>query len=344
MNASTVQPLSLRLPVFAAPMFLISGPELVLAACRAGIVGAFPTPNARPIDVLGEWMQRITEGLARARDEQPPSTIGPWCANLVTHSSNTRLPEDLEMVARFKPPIVVTALGSPKPAIEVVHAYGGQVFADVTTITLAKKAAAAGADGLACVSAGAGGHTGSLSPFAFVSAVREFFDGQVVVGGGISDGWGVAGAIASGADFVYMGTRFIPTTESMAAEPYKQMVVDGTIDDLIVSAGITGTPASWLKPSLRALGIDPDNMPTAPERQYDSSKPVAARKWVDVWAAGQGLGSIHAVEPVAAVVDRLADEYAQACARLAGLPYSAARAPGMPARERMPVQAVEAVR
>ena len=314
-------PLKLRLPVFAAPMFLISGPEMVLAACKAGIIGAFPTPNARPIETLDVWMKQITEGLAKAHDEQAKATIGPWCANLVTHSSNTRLPEDLALIAKYKPPIVVTALGSPKPAIEVVHSYGGLVFADVIDIKLAKKAVAAGADGLACVSAGAGGHTGMLSPFAFVSAVREFFDGVVIVGGGISDGWGIAGAIACGADYVYMGTRFIPTTESMAAPAYKQMVVDSTVDDLIVSAGITGTAASWLKPSLRALGIDPDNMPTAPERQYDSSKPVAARKWLDVWAAGQGVGSIKAIEPLALVVDRLADEYAQATKRMKQLPY-----------------------
>ena len=316
------QPFNLRLPIFAAPMFLISGPDLVLAACKAGIVGAFPTPNARPINRLDTWMKQITEGLAQARDEkQPNSTIGPWCANLVTHSSNARLPEDLELIAKYKPPLVVTALGSPKPAVHAVQAYGGQVFADVTSIGLAKKAVAAGADGLACVSAGAGGHTGSLSPFAFVSAVREFFDGPIVVGGAISDGWGVAGAIACGADYVYMGTRFIPVVESMAAQAFKQMVVDCTVDDLIVSAGITGTPASWLKPSLRALGIDPDNMPAAPERQYDSSKPIAARKWVDVWAAGQGLGSIKAIESVGTVVDRLAVEYAQATARFAGLRY-----------------------
>lgn len=301
-------------------MFLISGPDLVIAACKAGIIGAFPTPNARPISVLDEWMRHITEGLARARDEQPTDTIGPWCANLVTHSSNTRLPEDLELVAKYKPPIVVTALGSPKPAIEVVHSYGGLVFADVVSLTLARKAVQVGADGLACVSAGAGGHTGSISPFAFVSAVRDFFDGHVVVGGGISDGWGVAGAIASGADYVYMGTRFIPTAESLANPAYKQMVVDGSIDDLIVSAGITGTPASWLKPSLRASGIDPDNMPAAPQRQYDSSTPFTARKWVDVWAAGQGLGSIRAIEPVSAVVDRLAQEYSQARTRMAELP------------------------
>ncbi len=316
-------PFALRLPVFAAPMFLISGPELVLAACKSGIIGSFPTPNARPIEQLDVWMKQITERLAQARDEQPKSTIGPWCANLVTHSSNTRLAEDLALVAKYKPPIVVTALGSPKPAIEIVHGYGGLVFADVITIALAKKALAAGADGLACVSAGAGGHTGFLSPFAFVSAVREFFDGYVIVGGGISDGWGVAGALASGADFVYMGTRFIPTTESMAPADYKNMVVDSTVDDLIVSTGITGTAASWLKPSLRANGLDPDNMPDAPGRKYDSNQSFAGKKWMVVWAAGQGLGSIKAVESTAAVVDRLATEYAQAVGRLAGLPWTA---------------------
>ena len=316
-------PFTLRLPVFAAPMFLISGPELVLAACKAGIIGAFPTPNARPIAQLDDWMHQITEGLARARDEQGAASVGPWCANLVTHSSNTRLAEDLELVARYKPPVVVTALGSPKPAIDIVHGYGGLVFADVINIALAKKAVAAGADGLACVSAGAGGHTGFLSPFAFVGAIREFFDGHVIVGGGISDGWGVAGAVASGADFVYMGTRFIPTRESMAPQAYKDMLVDSNVDDLVVSAGVTGTPASWLKPSLRANGMDPDNMPAAPGRQYDSNQSFSGKKWTDVWAAGQGVGAIKAIEPVADVVDRLAREYAQAMTRLRGLPYAA---------------------
>jgi nitronate monooxygenase len=310
--------LPVRLPVVAAPMFLVSGPELVLAACKAGIVGAFPTPNARPIEVLDEWMRRITEGLARARDEPGARTPGPWCANLVTHSSNTRLPEDLELIARYRPPIVVTALGSPKPAIEVVHGYGGLVIADVINLTLARKAVAAGADGLACISAGAGGHTGFLSPFPFVSAVREFFDGLVIIGGGISDGWGVAGAVACGADLVYMGTRFIATEESMAAPEYKQMLVDSSADDLIVSAGLTGTPAIWLKPSLRANGLDPDNLPAAPARSYDSNQSLATKRWRDVWAAGQGVGAIKAVEPVAAVVDRLEAEYRAAGERFAG--------------------------
>ncbi len=309
-------PFKLRVPVVAAPMFLISGPELVLAACRSGIVGAFPTPNARTPEVLGEWMQQITEGLAQARDQQGADTVGPWCANLVTHSSNTRLAEDLELIARFKPPLVVTALGSPKPAIPVVHAYGGRVIADVTTLTLARKAADAGADGLACISAGAGGHTGSLSPFAFVGAVREFFNGLVIVGGGISDGWGVAGAIACGADLVYMGTRFIPTLESRADPAYKQMLVDCTADDLVVSAGLTGTPASWLKPSLRAQGLDPDNLPAAPPRSYDSKQDQPAKRWRDVWAAGQGVGAIKGVEPAATVIERLAQEYRHAASRL----------------------------
>ena len=312
-------PWPLRLPVVAAPMFLISGPDLVLAACRAGIVGAFPTPNARPIEVLDEWMRRITEGLERARDTQPADTLGPWCANLVTHSSNTRLKDDLALLERYRPPIVVTALGSPRPVIDVVHGYGGVVIADVVNLPLARKAVAAGADGLACVSAGAGGHTGHLSPFAFVSAVREFFGGIVIIGGAISDGWGVAGAIACGADLVYMGTRFIPTVESQAAPGYKQMLVESTADDLMVSAGLTGTPASWLKPSLRANGLDPDAMPAAPTRSYDSNQSLATKKWMDVWAAGQGVGSIKAIEPTARVVDRLADEYAAARARFAAL-------------------------
>lgn len=316
-------PFQVELPLFSAPMFLVSGPELVVAACRAGIVGAFPTPNARPIEKLDEWMKHITESLARARDEQAAETIGPWCANLVTHSSNSRLPEDLALVARYKPPIVVTALGSPKPAIEVVHSYGGLVFADVINLTLARKAAAAGADGLACVSTGAGGHTGSLSPFAFVSAVREFFDGYVVVGGGISDGFGVAGAVAGGADMVYMGTRFVATRESMAPEGYKQMLVDSTVDDLLVSAGITGTPASWLKPSLVANGLDPDAMPSTPQRLYDSNQSFAAKRWKEVWAAGQGVGAIKGIDTVADVVAQLKAEYRQATQRFAHLPYGA---------------------
>lgn len=297
---------NVRVPVVAAPMFLISGPDLVIEACRAGIIGAFPTTNARTIQELEQWMVRITgAGLAT-----------PWAANLITHSTNARLPQDLELVARHRPPIVITALGSPKPVIETVHAYGGLVIADVVNLRLARKALDAGADGLACVSAGAGGHTGFISPFAFISAVRELTDGLVVVGGGIADGQGVAGAIAAGADLVYMGTRFIATRESLAVADYKQMIVDASVDDLVVSAAITGTPASWLKPSLRRVGLDPDQLPEKPDRNYNSAQ-GDAKRWRDIWAAGQGVGAVRGIEPVHEVVEQLVREYDEASERFA---------------------------
>lgn len=313
---TTAFPHPMRLPVIAAPMFLVSGPELVIAACKAGIGGAFPTPNCRTVADLDAWMGQITDALSPGD--------GPWVANLITHSTNARLAEDLALVAQYKPPIVITALGSPKPVMETVKAYGGLVFADVVNMALAKKAADAGVDGLACISAGAGGHTGHLSPFAFVSAVREFFDGWLTIGGGIADGAGVAGAIAAGADMVYMGTRFLAAAESRAQDPYKQMIVDCGPDDLIVSSAITGTPASWLKPSLRAAGMDPDALGGPITRDYSGD--AAHKRWRDIWAAGQGLQKVGAVEPTAVVVDRLEAEYRAAAARFAGLttPRSAA--------------------
>ncbi len=298
-------PHKLRLPVIAAPMFLISGPEMVIAACRAGIVGSFPTPNCRTVAELETWMAAIVEGL--------DTTSAPWATNLITHSTNTRLPADLALVKTYQPPLVITALGSPKPAVEVVHGYGGLVFADVVNINLAKKAVAAGADGLVCIAAGAGGHTGHFSPFAFISAVREFFDGPLVIGGGISGGAGIAGAIAAGADFAYIGTRFLPTAESRAVDPYKQMIVDCGPDDLIVSSAITGTAASWLKPSLVACGIDLETLSGKPGRDYTPE--TAHKRWRDTWAAGQGLHASKAIEPMAAVVDTLERDYKTAVAR-----------------------------
>jgi len=305
-----------RLPVFAAPMLLVSGVELVNAACRAGIVGAFPSHNARTIEDFERWMQAIIASHEVARREQPDVIVAPWCVNLVTHSTNARLADDLKVVAKYRPPIVVTALGGPKPVMDIVHGYGGLVIADVINMTLARKAIAAGVDGLACIAAGAGGHTGFLSPFAFVAAVRERFDGLIVVGGGISDGFGVAGAIAAGADFVYMGTRFIPSSESMAVPAYKQMIVDCNIDDLIVSSAVSGTPASWLKPSMRAAGMDPDAPTGAPKRNYDASDD-APKRWKDIWAAGQGVGASHAIEPVADIVAQLEREYRVALRQMA---------------------------
>lgn len=304
---------SLRLPVVAAPMFLVSGPDLVVEACRSGIVGSFPTQNCRTVDDLDTWMGTITDGL---RGNDASHATGPWAANLITHSSNARLAEDLRLIAEYKPQIVITALGSPRPVMEVVKGYGGTVIADVVSMTLARKAAEAGADGMACVSAGAGGHTGHLSPFAFTSAVREFFDGMVIIGGGISDGYGVAGAITAGADLVYMGTRFLAAAESMAEDAYKQMVVDHGPDDLVVSPAITGTPASWLKPSLIACGLDPDNLqPPAGEKNYTAGT-ASLKRWKDVWAAGQGLQTIRAVEPVSTIVDRIEKEYDTALRRM----------------------------
>lgn len=308
--------LSLRIPVFAAPMFLVSGPDLVIAACKAGIAGAFPTPNARPVAVLDEWLTRIDEELSAHRSAHPGATIGPVCVNLITHSSNVRLADDLKIVARHRPPILISALGSPRPAVEAARSWGGLVFADVTTPALARKAIAAGADGLICVSAGAGGHTGRLSPFAFLRAVREFFQGPLILGGGIADGWSLAGAIAAGADFAYVGTRFIAATESMARPEYKNCLTRTDIDDLVLSAGVTGTPALWIRSSLRDNGYDPDAMPEAPLRNYDSNVKVEGTRWLNVWSAGQGVGAITAVEPVAAIVGRIEAEYRAAKARI----------------------------
>lgn len=284
----------LRLPVVVAPMFLVSGPDMVIAAARAGIVGAFPTPNCRTSEQVDEWMTRIVAETADAP--------GLWAANLVTHSSNSRLADDLAMVAKHKPPIVITALGSPAPAIEVVHSYGGIVLADVVNEKLGRKAAAAGADGLVAVASGAGGHTGNLSPFAFISVLREFFDGIICVGGAIADGAGVAGAVAAGADLVYLGTRFLAAEESMAEPDYKQMVVDSRAEDLVVSPAITGTAASWLKPSLVKAGYDLDALDKPATRDYGGDP---ARKWRDLWAAGQGLHTITDTEPLADIVDTL---------------------------------------
>ncbi|QBJ96372.1 nitronate monooxygenase [Rhodococcus sp. ABRD24] len=314
---------TLRLPVVAAPMFLVSGPELVTAACTAGVVGSFPTQNCRTTADLDTWMGSITDQLHAADTTAGP--VAPWAANVITHSSNARLADDLRLIAEYKPQIVITALGSPKPVMDIVKGYGGAVIADVVNLRLAHKAADAGVDGMACVSAGAGGHTGHLSPFAFTSAVREFFDGMIIIGGGISDGHGVAGAITAGADLVYMGTRFLAAAESMAVDGYKQMVVDHGPDDLVISSAITGTPASWLKPSLVACGLDPDNLTRpAGEKNYTAGA-ESMKRWKDVWAAGQGLAPIRAIEPVSTIIETIETEYVAALQRAGQLITTAGR-------------------
>ena len=317
-NPSETLVATLKLPVCAAPMFLVSGPELVLAACRAGVLGAFPTPNARSIDELANWLERISAGVAAIEAET--GRAPPWAANLVTHSTNARLPDDLALIAHHRPPVVITALGSPRLALDTVHGYGGLVLADVTSLALARKAIAAGVDGLVCVCAGAGGHTGSLSPFAFISAVRAEFDGLIVAGGGIADGWGVAGAIAAGADIAYVGTRFIPAFESGADPLHKGYVISEAIDGLIVSGAISGAPASWIKASLRAAGIDPDALkPGSAAKDYDSAKGGEKKRWKEIFAAGQGIGRSRVEQSVDEIVAELDAEYRQARDRFAGL-------------------------
>lgn len=293
----------LSLPLVAAPMFLISGPELVLAACRSGVVGSFPTPNARTVADLDQWMDRITTGLTDKN--------APWAANVVVHRSNARLDEDLDLVMRYKAPLVITALGSPRAIVERVHDYGGLVFADVNSVPFARKAVEAGVDGLVLVASGAGGHTGNMTGFSFVPAVREFFDGPVILGGGITDGAGIRAAEVLGADLAYMGTRFIACEESLAAPEYRDMLVNSTVEDLILTRAITGVAANWLKPSIARAGYDLDAMEKNPDVDFTDPQ-SGAKRWAHVWSAGHGVGLIDRTEPVASLVARLKAEYEEA--------------------------------
>lgn len=292
----------LSLPLIAAPMFLVSGPELVLGACAEGVMGSFPTPNARTPEILDEWLDTITKSVS-ANPE-----AAPFAANLVVHRSNTRLEEDLALIEQYKVPLVITALGSPKEIVERIHNYGGTVFADVNSVRFAKKAALAGVDGLVLVAAGAGGHTGNMTGFSFVPAVREFFDGTIVLGGGITNGGGIRAAEVLGADLAYMGTRFIPTRESLAQDEYRQMLIDSTIDDVILTNAITGVHANWLVPSLRRAGLDVEQLVNDPEIDFTDPQ-SGVKRWANTWSAGHGVGMIDRVEPVADLISRLKEEY-----------------------------------
>jgi nitronate monooxygenase len=289
----------IRVPVIAAPMFLISGPELVIAACEAGIIGCFPAPNARTLDVLDDWCATIS---ARCQN------TAPWAMNMLTNSAYARFEAELEIVKRHQPPLLITALGSPARALEAVHAYGGLVFADVTTPTLARKAVQAGADGLVLVCAGAGGHTGSYSPFAFVPAVREFWKGPIVLSGAIANAASVIAAETLGADLAYMGTRFIASCESLGEAARKEMTIAATMEDIITSAAVTGVPANWMLPSLKAAGFAPEALKS--ERKIDFTTTDSAKPWKNIWGAGQAVGAVKIVEPVAAIVDAIAADYA----------------------------------
>lgn len=299
---------NLRLPAIAAPMFLVSGPEMVIAASRAGVIGSFPAPNARTSADLEDWIARIDADLSNDPD------AAAWAVNLVVHASNQRLAEDLACVVRHRVPLVITALGSPARVVDEVHAYGGLVFADVNSVGFARKAAATGVDGLVLVAAGAGGHTGATAGFAFVEEVRQFWNGPLVLGGAISTGHAVRAAEILGADFAYLGTSLIACAESMATPGYKDMIVAAGADDIVPSKGITGVTANWLKPSLIAAGYDPANMPEDKRPNFSDAQDDA-KAWKNVWSAGQGVGAVRAVEPIKDIVARLAKEYDAAAAR-----------------------------
>lgn len=299
---------NLTLPAIGAPMFLISGPEMVIAQAKAGIIGSFPTPNARTPEMLDGWMRQIVDALG------DDTGAAAWAANLVVHPSNERLPADLECVLRHKPPLVITALGSPMRVIDAVHSYGGLVFADVNSVSFARKAAAAGVDGLVLVASGAGGHTGMTAGFAFVEEVRQFWDGPIVLGGAISTGHAIRAAEILGADLAYVGTALIACAESMAEHNYKQMVVAASAEDIVPSKGITGVTANWLRPSLIAAGYDPAAMPEDKKPNFENAQDDA-KAWKNVWSAGQGVGAVTAIEPIAKIAARLKTEYDAACAR-----------------------------
>ncbi|MFG1478038.1 nitronate monooxygenase family protein [Xanthobacter sp. V4C-4] len=306
----------LALPVIASPMFIVSGPELVIAECLAGIVGAFPALNARAPETLDDWLTRITSALAAARAADPARPIAPFAVNQIVHASNDRLERDMETCVAHRVPLIITSLRAPGDVVRQAHAYGGAVFHDVTTVRHAEKALEAGVDGLILVCAGAGGHAGTLSPFALLGEVRRFYDGPIALAGAITTGEAILAAQALGADFAYMGTRFIATAESRAAAPYKEMIAGAAAADILYSPFFTGVPGNYLKPSIAAAGLDPDALPQAGKSAMDFGSGTV-KAWRDVWGAGQGVGTIADAPPVAQVVARLAREYQDARARLA---------------------------
>lgn len=300
----------LSLPLICAPMFLVSGPDLVIATCRNGVIGSFPAPNARPLEVLDGWMARVAGELEAARRADPQARIAPWSINLVVHSSYDRLPAELELVQRHRPPIVITALGSPARVVETVHAYGGLVFADVGSVAMARKAAQTGVDGLILVSSGAGGHTGSVSPFVFVEAVRQFFDGIIVLAGGLCTGAAIRAAEIAGADLADIGTLFIAARESLAADDYRQMVVEAGVEDLVLTKAFTGANAYYLRRSIERAGLDPDNLSGKTSMNWGQSD-TQLKAWKDIWSAGQSVAAVHRVESAGEIIARLRAEYLQ---------------------------------
>ena len=305
---------TLRLPIIASPLFIISVPQLVIAQCKAGIVGAMPALNARPASLLDEWLCEITEALAAHNRAHPERPAAPFAINQIVHKSNDRLDADMAVCAKHRVPLVITSLGAREEVNQAVHAWGGIVMHDVINNRFAHKAVDKGADGLIAVAAGAGGHAGTQSPFALVQEIREWFDGPLALSGAIASGDAVLAAQALGADFAYIGSAFIATHEARADEAYKRMIVESTAEDIVYSNLFTGVHGNYLKPSIRAAGLDPDNLAQSDPSRMDFGS--GRKAWKDIWGCGQGIGAVHAVEPVATRVDRLARQYEAARQRL----------------------------
>ncbi len=309
----------LRLPVIGSPLFIISGPELVIAQCKAGVIGSFPALNARPSGVLDEWLHQITEELAAHNRDNPDRPAAPFAVNQIVHKSNNRLEEDMEVCAKWQVPLVITSLGAREDINMAVRGWGGMVLHDVINNHFARKAIEKGATGLIPVAAGAGGHAGTLSPFALMQEIREWFDGPVALSGSIACGRSILAAQAMGADFAYIGSPWIATKEARAVEGYKQAIVEGSASDIVYSNLFTGVHGNYLRPSIVAAGLDPDNLPESDpsKMNFGSGGNTEAKAWKDIWGSGQGIGAVKAVESVADRVNKMEAEYNQARAELA---------------------------
>lgn len=304
----------LSLPVIGSPLFIVSNPDLVIAQCKAGIVGSFPALNARPASLLDEWLARINEELAAYDRAHPERPSAPFAVNQIVHKSNNRLDQDLALCEKYKVPMIITSLGAREELNQAVHGWGGITFHDVINQTFAHKAIEKGADGLVLVAAGAGGHAGTISPFAFVSETRKWFDGPIALSGAIANGRAIRAARVLGADFAYIGSAFIATAEANAVETYKDMITASTAADIVYSNLFTGVHGNYLKPSITAAGLDPDNLPTSDPTKMnfgtdDSGERVRPKAWKEIWGSGQGIGSIEKVLPAAELIARFKAEY-----------------------------------
>ena len=301
----------LRLPVICSPLFIISNPDLTIAQCKAGVVGSFPSLNARPLSQLDEWLARITEELAAWDREHPDQPSAPFAVNQIVHKTNDRLEKDLELCEKYKVPMVITSLGAREELNQAVHGWGGTVMHDIINDRFARKAIEKGADGLIAVASGAGGHAGQLSPFALIQEIRQWFDGPLALSGSIASGSSVLAAQAMGADLAYIGSMFIASEEANADQAYKQMIVDSKATDIVYSNLFTGVHGNYLAPSIAKAGLDPANLPESDPSamNFGSVGSSKAKAWKDIWGCGQGIGVVDAVRPAANIVDQLADEY-----------------------------------